>query len=119
MTELNPANPWEAVLTLIKARVSINTFKTWFSPTRYIGTDGPAIRVLIPTDTFFKVLVNTYGETIKNCLPEHYASVRYEIGPDYFADNKHIAPGILIIRHAEELEEIARQLRNLAERAYP
>jgi DnaA N-terminal domain len=125
MTELgsmNPANPWEATLTLIKSRVAINTFQCWFAPTRFLGTQGTAIRVLLPTDTFFKVLTHTYGEIIKVCLPKEYDSVRYEIGPDYptiFTERDIIAPGLLLLRRAEELEEIARQLRNLAERVYP
>jgi chromosomal replication initiation ATPase DnaA len=122
MTELNPADPWEATPNVLKARVSINTYQSWFSPTRFLRTDRSVIYVLVPTDTFVKVLSRTYGEIIKVCLPKDYDTFKFEIGPEnahVFTERDHTAPGLTLIRKAEELEEIARQLRNLAGRVYP
>jgi hypothetical protein len=55
MTELNAANPWEATLANIKSRVSINTFCTWFSPTRF-GERAGRESMSFSTETFAAVL---------------------------------------------------------------
>jgi chromosomal replication initiation ATPase DnaA len=122
MTVLDPSNPWEVALAQMKARVSINTYTTWFSPTRFLRAQEGTLHVLVPSMVFVEVLTRTYGEVVKTCLPKECRRVAYEVGADYplpFAVRDRTAPGLLLIRRAEELEEIARQLRNLAERVYP
>jgi hypothetical protein len=47
------------------------------------------------------------------------ADLGFAEAPTIFTERDIIAPGLLLLRRAEELEEIARQLRNLAERVYP
>jgi hypothetical protein len=38
--EREPANAWDKFLELVKSRVSINTYTTWFQPTRLSRTEG-------------------------------------------------------------------------------
>ena len=59
------ANLWDKFLEHIKSRVSINTFNTWFQPTRLNRADGGVVYVQIPTTVFRQVLTRTYGEIVK------------------------------------------------------
>ena len=58
-------NVWDKFLDLIKSRVSINTFSTWFQPTRLNRHEGDTLFVQIPSTVFRQVLTRTYGEIIK------------------------------------------------------
>ncbi|HXX14019.1 MAG TPA: chromosomal replication initiator protein DnaA [Candidatus Eremiobacteraceae bacterium] len=58
-------NVWDKFLDLIKSRVSINTFTTWFQPTRLSRQDGETLFIQIPSAVFRQVLTRTYGEIIK------------------------------------------------------
>jgi chromosomal replication initiator protein len=58
-------NVWDKFLELIKSRVSINTYSTWFQPTRLSRLEGDTVFVQIPTTVFRQVLTRTYGEIIK------------------------------------------------------
>jgi len=63
--ERETANVWDRFLELIKSRVSINTYTTWFQPTRLSRHDGDTVYVQIPSTVFRQVLTRTYGEIIK------------------------------------------------------
>ena len=63
--ERDTANVWEKFLELIKSRVSINTYTTWFQPTRLSRHEGDTVYVQIPSAVFRQVLTRTYGEIIK------------------------------------------------------
>jgi chromosomal replication initiator protein len=63
--ERETANVWEKFLELIKSRVSINTYSTWFQPTRLSRHEGDTVYVQIPSTVFRQVLTRTYGEIIK------------------------------------------------------
>jgi len=63
--ERETANVWDKFLELIKSRVSINTYTTWFQPTRLSRHDGDTVYVQIPSTVFRQVLTRTYGEIIK------------------------------------------------------
>ena len=63
--ERDTANVWEKFLELIKSRVSINTYSTWFQPTRLSRHEGDTVYVQIPSTVFRQVLTRTYGEIIK------------------------------------------------------
>jgi len=63
--ERETANVWEKFLELIKSRVSINTYTTWFQPTRLSRHEGDTVFVQIPSAVFRQVLTRTYGEIIK------------------------------------------------------
>jgi chromosomal replication initiator protein len=63
--ESEPQNVWDKFLDLIKSRVSINTYSTWFQPTRLSRQEGELLYVQIPTAVFRQVLTRTYGEIIK------------------------------------------------------
>ena len=58
-------NVWDKFLDLIKSRVSINTFSTWFQPTRLSRQEGETLFIQIPSAVFRQVLTRTYGEIIK------------------------------------------------------
>ena len=63
--ERDTANIWDKFLELIKSRVSINTYTTWFQPTRLSRHEGDTVYVQIPSTVFRQVLTRTYGEIIK------------------------------------------------------
>ena len=58
-------NTWDKFLELIKSRVSINTYNTWFQPTRFNRGEGDTLFVQIPSAVFRQVLTRTYGEIVK------------------------------------------------------
>ena len=68
--ERETANLWDKFLERVKSRVSINTFNTWFQPTRLNRADGDVIHVQIPTTVFRQVLTRTYGEIVKAVFHE-------------------------------------------------
>ncbi|HEY1423830.1 MAG TPA: chromosomal replication initiator protein DnaA [Candidatus Acidoferrum sp.] len=68
--EREAANLWEKFLDRVKSRVSINTFNTWFQPTRLNRADADIIYVQIPTAVFRQVLTRTYGEIVKAVFHE-------------------------------------------------
>jgi chromosomal replication initiator protein len=68
--ERETANLWDRFLERVKSRVSINTFSTWFQPTRLNRAEGDVIHVQIPTTVFRQVLTRTYGEIVKAVFHE-------------------------------------------------
>ena len=68
--ERETANLWDKFLERVKSRVSINTFNTWFQPTRLNRADGDVVHVQIPTTVFRQVLTRTYGEIVKAVFHE-------------------------------------------------
>src|SRR6266446_6871783 len=68
--EHEAANLWDKFLEHVKSRVSINTFNTWFQPTRLNRRDGDVVYVQIPTTVFRQVLTRTYGEIVKAVFHE-------------------------------------------------
>src|ERR1700730_13911208 len=63
-------NSWEKFLEHVKSRVSINTFNTWFQPTRLNRAEGETLYVQIPSTVFRQVLTRTYGEIVKALFHE-------------------------------------------------
>ncbi|MDP9146240.1 MAG: DnaA/Hda family protein, partial [Acidobacteriota bacterium] len=63
-------NSWEKFLDRVKSRVSINTFNTWFQPTRFNRAEGETLFVQIPSTVFRQVLTRTYGEIVKAVFHE-------------------------------------------------
>jgi chromosomal replication initiator protein len=68
--EKEVANSWEKFLDHVKARVSVNTFTTWFQPTRLNRADGDTLYVQIPSTMFRQVLTRTYGDIVKAVFHE-------------------------------------------------
>jgi chromosomal replication initiator protein len=68
--ERETANLWDKFLERVKSRVSINTFNTWFQPTRLNRSDADMVYVQIPTTVFRQVLTRTYGEIVKAVFHE-------------------------------------------------
>jgi chromosomal replication initiator protein len=63
--ERESINAWDKFLELVKSRVSINTYTTWFQPTRLNRAEGDNLYVQIPSTVFRQVLTRTYGEIVK------------------------------------------------------
>jgi chromosomal replication initiator protein len=68
--EREAANLWDRFLDRVKSRISINTFTTWFQPTRLSRVEGDVLHVQIPTTVFRQVLTRTYGEIVKAVFHE-------------------------------------------------
>src|SRR4030088_3848797 len=87
--EREPANAWDKFLELVKSRVSINTYTTWFQPTRLNRVDGDNLYVQIPSTVFRQVLTRTYGEIVKAVFHQlgtpnskvHYVCTEEEAAP--------------------------------------
>ena len=58
-------NVWDKFLELSKSRISINTYTTWFQPTRLNRMEGETLFIQIPSTVFRQVLTRTYGEIVK------------------------------------------------------
>src|ERR1700756_1554304 len=63
-------NSWDKFLERVKSRVSINTFTTWFQPTRLNRAEGETLFVQIPSTVFRQVLTRTYGDIVKAVFHE-------------------------------------------------
>src|SRR5271156_5712755 len=61
---------WDKFLEHVKQRVSINTFTTWFQPTRLNRAEGDTLFIQIPSTVFRNVLTRTYGEIVKAVFHE-------------------------------------------------
>jgi chromosomal replication initiator protein len=68
--EKETANSWDKFLEHVKARVSVNTFTTWFQPTRLNRVEGDTLYVQIPSTMFRQVLTRTYGDIVKAVFHE-------------------------------------------------
>ena len=68
--ERDAANSWDKFLEHVKSRVSINTYTTWFQPTRLNRAEGETLFVQIPSGVFRQVLTRTYGEIVKAVFHE-------------------------------------------------
>src|SRR5258707_10168619 len=87
--EREPINAWDKFLELVKSRVSINTYTTWFQPTRLNRADGDNLYIQIPSAVFRQVLTRTYGDIVKAVfhqqgtpnLKVHYVCTEEEAAP--------------------------------------
>ena len=68
--ERETANAWDKFLEHVKARVSINTFTTWFQPTKLNRAEGETLYIQIPSAVFRQVLTRTYGDITKAVFHE-------------------------------------------------
>jgi chromosomal replication initiator protein len=68
--ERETENVWDRFLAHLKSRVSINTYNTWFQPTRLNRAEGDTLYIQIPSTVFRQVLTRTYGEIIRAVFHE-------------------------------------------------
>ncbi len=68
--EREAVNSWDKFLEHVKSRVSINTFTTWFQPTRLNRAEGDTLYIQIPSAVFRQVLTRTYGDIVKAVFHE-------------------------------------------------
>ncbi|HKW35704.1 MAG TPA: chromosomal replication initiator protein DnaA [Candidatus Acidoferrum sp.] len=83
--ERETANAWDKFLEHVKARVSINTFTTWFQPAKLSRVEGETLYIQIPSAVFRQVLTRTYGDIIKAVFHEigtPNVKVQYVSGDD-------------------------------------
>src|SRR5215813_6048981 len=83
--EREEVNSWDKFLEHVKARVSINTFTTWFQPTKLNRAEGETLYIQIPSAVFRQVLTRTYGDIIKAVFHEigtPHVKVQYVSGED-------------------------------------
>src|SRR5260370_9993105 len=68
--EREVANSWDKFLDRVKYRVNINTFTTWFQPTRLNRAEGATLYIQITRAGFRQVLTRTYGDIVKAVFHE-------------------------------------------------
>src|SRR5258705_368784 len=68
--ERETVNSWDKFLERVKSRVSINTFTTWFQPTRLNRAESDTLYIQIPSAVFRQVLTRTYGDIVKAVFHE-------------------------------------------------
>src|SRR4030081_3938870 len=68
--ERETVNSVDKFLERVKSRFSINTFTTWFQPTRLNRAESDTLFIQIPSTVFRQVLTRTYGEIIKAVFHE-------------------------------------------------
>src|SRR5213082_3285976 len=68
--EREASTSWDKFLERVKSRVSINTYTTWFQPTRLNRAEGDTVFVQIPSAVFRQVLTRTYGDIVKAVFHE-------------------------------------------------
>src|ERR1700761_8063974 len=69
-TGREPINSGAKFLAREKSGASINTFNTWFQPTRLNRAEGDTLYIQIPSTVFRNVLTRTYGEIVKAVFHE-------------------------------------------------
>src|SRR5258706_5475592 len=87
--EREPGNAWDKFLELVKSRVIINPYPTWFQPTRLNRAEGENLYIQIPSPVFRQVPTRTYGEIVKAVfhqlgppnLKVHYVCTEEEAAP--------------------------------------
>jgi hypothetical protein len=70
-------NPWEKTLECVKRKVSGNTYRAWFEPTKFLDVRHTTLYVSVPYAVFVQPLCRTYGAIVGSCLPEPYTFVEY------------------------------------------
>src|SRR5260370_38605914 len=68
--ERETVNSWDKFLERVKSRVSINTFTTWFQPTRLNRAESDTLYIQIPSAVFRQELTRTYDDIVKAVFHE-------------------------------------------------
>lgn len=61
---------WNAAVSRIRETLPAREYRIWFAPTRFLGVDGDAIRILVPNRTFVAKLENGYGALLRETLSQ-------------------------------------------------
>lgn len=54
-TGMGPMQAWDRVKVRLQQRLNPHTFKTWITPLRAVGREGPVLEVAVPTSEFLMV----------------------------------------------------------------
>ena len=63
-------NLWDEILSRVETKVNRHSFYTWFKPTSFVGEDGAAITVRVPSGLFKDWLTKHYSGVISEALGE-------------------------------------------------
>lgn len=61
---------WNQAVSRIRETLPAREYRIWFAPTRFLGVDGDAIRILVPNRTFVAKLENGYGALLRETLSQ-------------------------------------------------
>jgi chromosomal replication initiation ATPase DnaA len=61
-------NPWEAILSQIRARMEEEDFRRWFGATAYASDSGDQISVWVPTEAIRRHLVSHFQRHLDEAL---------------------------------------------------
>jgi chromosomal replication initiation ATPase DnaA len=67
---------WPDILAKLAAKISPEAFNTWFRPVACTGYDEAAVRLTIPNDRFRTVLLQNYGESLREAITEVFGAPR-------------------------------------------
>src|SRR5512140_542370 len=57
---------WHQVLSTIQKHVSRQCYDTWFRPIVYQGRESGSLRLMVPTESFKKCLLENYSSLLLN-----------------------------------------------------
>jgi hypothetical protein len=80
---IQEANPWQALASRLKARVSEQNFEIWLSSIRLASFDGERMALYVPNVFFQEYLTEHYSEVVKEVLAEAHnkpIQVTFEVG---------------------------------------
>jgi len=69
-----PEHIWNNCLEYIKENISLQSYKTWFSPIIPVKAKGDVLHIQVPSKFFYEWLEEHYIQLLK-------ASIRRELGP--------------------------------------
>jgi hypothetical protein len=65
---------WPTILSKLAAKIPTQAFNTWFRPTVCIGYDEAAVRLTVPNDRFRTLLLQNYGDVLKEAITEVFGT---------------------------------------------
>ena len=63
-------NFWQDVLLIVEKHTSPQCFDTWFRPIVYRGTDNGVLRLVVPTESFKRCLIENYSRLLLDSAVE-------------------------------------------------
>ncbi len=63
-------NFWQDVLSIVQKRTNHQCYDTWFRPIIYQGTENGMLRLVVPTESFKKCLIENYSRLLLDSASE-------------------------------------------------
>jgi chromosomal replication initiator protein len=84
---------WHHVLSIIEKQMSRQCFDTWFQPIVYRGRQNGILRIIVPTESFKKCLLENYSDLLQNTVSDvAHSSLVLNIAVDAVSSPPRIAP---------------------------